>query len=131
MNKQLKSILGSLLFIGAVAIAPTADAGFNIGNQKIVSIVMANPVTTGTAYAFVEFDGDRVATPACSGNGQNRRYIFDTTTSRGKATLSLLTAAMYAQRPVYATGTNACSSGIFGQGASISLENLQSITAHR
>lgn len=129
MNKQLKSILGGLLFIGAVAFAPPADAGFNIGLQNITQIAMANAPSN---LAYVEFDGSRNATPACSGGSpQNRRYIFDASTNRGKALLSVLTAAMYAQRPVYATGTNSCTSATFGPTSAVSIENLQYVSADR
>lgn len=129
MNKQLKSILGSLLFVGAIAIAPTADAGFNIGSQKVTQIAIANGTST---LAYVEFDGSRTGTPACgNASPQNRRYVFDTANNRGKALLSVLTAAMYAQRPVYATGTNTCTTASYASGTSQSIENLQSVSVER
>jgi len=127
MNKLLKATLGGLLFSGAVAFAPTADAGFLIGTQKIVRIAMQND--TGV-LAYVEFDGTRTGNPACA-SGQPRKFIFDTSTARGKALLSMLTAAMYAQRPVYATGTNTCTTASFADSNSQSIENLRAATVER
>jgi len=128
MNMQLKATLGSLLFIGAVAFTPTADAGFLIGTQKITRIAMQNESTGVLAY--VEFDGTRTGNPSCA-SGQPRRFIFDTSTARGKALLSILTAAMYAQRPVYATGTNTCTTASFADAGSQSIENLRAATVER
>lgn len=127
MNKQLKALVGGLLFGGAVAFAPPADAGFLIGTQKVVRIAMQND--TGV-LAYVEFDGPRNGNPACA-SGQPRKFIFDTSTARGKALLSMLTAAMYAQRPVYATGTNSCTTASFADANSQSIENLRAASVER
>lgn len=127
INKLLKGIIGGLVCAGAVAVAPTADAGFLIGTQKIVRIAMSND---SGVLAYVEFDGSRTGNPACA-SGQPKRFIFDTSTARGKALLSMLTAAMYAQRPVYATGTNTCSTASFADANSQSIENLRAATVER
>jgi len=130
MNKQVKSILGSLLFIGAVAFAPSADAGFLIGAQKIKRIAMQNDAATAN-MAYVEFDGSRTGNPSCA-SSHPRKFIFDTSSNRGKALLSMLTAAMYAQRPVYATGTNACAAATsFADANSQVIELLRAATVER
>jgi hypothetical protein len=128
MNKQLKSILGGLLFSGAIAFAPNADAGFFVGAQKVTRIVMADSPSN---FAFVDFDGTRTANPACT-SSHPTKFIFDTSTSRGKALLSILTAAMYAQRPIVGSGLNTCTSATFGPGGgSQSIENLRHVEAQR
>lgn len=128
MNKQLKSILGSLFLIGAVTVAPTANAGFLIGAQKITRIVMADSASN---FAFVEFDGSRTGNPACT-SSHPTKFIFDTSTNRGKALLSILTAAMYAQRPLTASGSNTCTTASFGPGGpNMSIENLRHVEAQR
>lgn len=127
MNKQLKAMLGGVLFAGAMVFAPTADAGFLIGTQKVTRIAMQND---GGTLAYVEFDGSRTGNPACAA-GQPKRFMFDTSTARGKALLSMLTAAMYAQRPVYATGTNTCTTASFADANNQSIENLRAATVER
>jgi hypothetical protein len=101
----LTSAMAALL---TMTVAPAAKA-LAVGSNLSVSAIGLSK--SSTTLAYVRFSGSNITGQNCTvppgEQGQNMMF-FDFTTTRGKAIMSLLTAAQLAGKKVSILGNNTC-----------------------
>lgn len=115
-SKSLAVLLAATLFS---ALIPTASAN-SLGQNTIADIT----VEAGTQYARIALNGSAITgRPACHNATYTVHYGFDVSTAKGKALLSLATAASLAGKTIRITGSNACVTVASG----LTLEDVESL----
>lgn len=105
-NTFVKAMLGILSLATVAAISPPAHAVGVINGVRIAEVAVGT--TLGwVRFAPVAIGGSR---PSCvSGSAWISEFAFDPTTNKGKALLTMLTAAQLAGKRVDAAGAGTCS----------------------
>lgn len=99
--KKLIIILTIFASIGFSSFTAFAEG---IANNVEVSFVRVDYDGKG----YVEFVSNLEGTPAACGSGYPKALSFDTSTSGGKAILSVVLTAKASGKPVYAQGSGTC-----------------------
>jgi hypothetical protein len=115
LKKMMMTAVGGLATL-LVAMGPAqATAGYVQGKIDLVEI-------TGSNYAVLEIPGTVTPRVSCQTAGYNNQFMFDVSTSKGKAMFSIALAAYVASRPVQVVGSGSCTNVGFG-----SLESVSSL----
>ena len=107
--------LSTVAFLGIAGIILTLEISKAFANGTFstpVSIIEIEVLPANTNYVQVIFD-DTFSTPAqCTSSAYRNRLVFDSTTTVGKAYLTIVVGAYLSGRLVRADGTGTCPSGI-------------------
>ena len=124
MDKFRRSCVAAVatIVVSLVATSPAFAVGFvGSGSTKIMQIAILGPGSAGIVFSTAI-----AGKPACHTSGSNI-MIVDLSTNKGRAALSLATAAQLANVNVVATGTGNCSAAI----GSTSAENLDTLIVNQ
>jgi len=112
-----RTIASCLLAAAAFGIVPSANATSGTNTLQDVTI------ESGTSFARIALNGTAITgRPTCHNASYTVHYGFDISTEKGKALLSLATAAMLSGKRVAANGTGACTNL-----GSVTIETLGSL----
>ena len=102
MNDVRKAILAAVSALAVLTASPAFAAGSTTQKITLINLVGSSTVP----YTVVLFDNPVSSSPACA--VQTAAMAIDSSTVRGKAQLSLITAAFLAGKTVTLTGTGVC-----------------------
>ena len=118
MRNQL---LSAVLIVCAVATSHTANA-----TVSSTGLIQDITLEEGTNFARVALTTAVTGRPACHNATFTTHYGFDVSTAKGKAALSMLTAAQLAGKRVVIFGTAACINVSQGVGTT-NIEEVQRV----